>query len=150
MSLSFFFILQRCALTAAWSLGMSAVACSHTSTLQRAQLSAGIHIIHAEIANSPESRERGLMLRQSLGANEGMLFVFDKPDQQCFWMRNTLIALSIAFIADDGSIINLADMTPKTETPHCSKGSVRYALEMNQGWFAKHGIEAGTRINGLP
>jgi len=90
------------------------------------------------------------MHRQSLPGNGGMLFVFESPDLQCFWMRNTPLPLSIAFIADDGSIVNIADMAPQTDDAHCSARPVRYALEMSQGWFEAHGIQAGNRIDGLP
>ncbi|WP_373559778.1 DUF192 domain-containing protein [Bordetella genomosp. 10] len=119
-------------------------------TLRTVQLAAGIHVIHAEIANTEDSRRRGLMFRKSLEANDGMLFVFDDPDLQCFWMHNTPLPLSIAFIADDGTIVNVADMAPETDDTHCSKKPVRYALEMAQGWFNDHGIGAGKKIDGLP
>lgn len=143
-------VLRRAASALALSLFVPMAAQANTSALQRVQLSAGIHIIHAEVANSEDARRTGLMNRTAMASSDGMLFVFDAPDQQCFWMRNTLIPLSIAFVADDGAITNLTDMAPQTETPHCSTGAVRYALEMNQGWFAERGIVAGTRINGLP
>jgi len=113
-------------------------------------LSLGIHVVHAEVAKTDASRQRGLMFRESMKPNEGMLFVFDAPDRQCFWMQNTLIPLSIAFIADDGTISNMADMQPHRTEPHCSRGAVRYALEMNQGWFAERGIKEGSTVNGLP
>src|SRR3990170_2196764 len=99
-------------------------------------LSAGLHLIQAEVANTPETRIRGLMHRASMPANRAMVFVFPYPDRQCFWMRNTLIPLSIAFIDDRGVIVNIEDMRPQTEYQHCSARPVRYALEMNQGWFA--------------
>jgi uncharacterized membrane protein (UPF0127 family) len=118
--------------------------------LPKIQLSAGIHVIQAEVARTDEARERGLMFRQSLDGNEGMLFVFDQPDQQCFWMRNTPLPLSIAFMADDGTVVNIADMAPQTDDAHCSRKAVRYALEMKQGWFADHGLTAGKKIEGLP
>lgn len=113
-------------------------------------LTAGIHVIQAELADTEESRRIGLMHRQSLPDNNGMLFVFDVPDLQCFWMRNTPLPLSIAFIADDGVIVNIADMAPQTDDAHCSARPVRYALEMAQGWYARRGIQAGNLINGLP
>jgi uncharacterized membrane protein (UPF0127 family) len=119
-------------------------------TLRRAQLSAGIHVIQAEVADTDETRERGLMFRKSLDGNDGMLFVFDQPDRQCFWMHNTPLPLSIAFIADDGTIVNIDDMAPETDDAHCSRKPVRYALEMAQGWFADHGIASGKKIDGLP
>jgi len=118
--------------------------------LPTTQLSAGIHIIRAEVANTDATRRDGLMFRRELPGNDGMLFVFDQPDVQCFWMRNTLLPLSIAFIADDGTIVNIEDMAPQTEDPHCAKKPVRYALEMAQGGFGKHGITAGKKLDGLP
>ncbi|ARP90248.1 hypothetical protein CAL14_08070 [Bordetella genomosp. 9] len=119
-------------------------------TLPKTQLSAGIHVIQAEVARTEESRERGLMFRKPLEGNDGMLFVFDRPDRQCFWMRNTPQPLSIAFMADDGAIVNIEDMAPQTDDTHCSRKPVRYALEMAQGWFADHGITVGKKIDGLP
>jgi hypothetical protein len=113
-------------------------------------LSAGIHIIRAEVANTEINRRQGLMYRKALPDNEGMLFVFDEPEVQCFWMHNTLLPLSIAFMADDGTIINIEDMAPQTDDNHCAKQPVRYALEMAQGWFEQHGIQSGKRIDGLP
>jgi len=118
--------------------------------LAQRRLNAGIHLIQAEIAATDRDRSRGLMHRQSLGPSDGMLFVFEQTDTQCFWMRNTLIPLSIAFLADDGRVVNVADMAPQTDTPHCSIEPVRYALEMNQGWFARRGIGPGKVIEGLP
>jgi hypothetical protein len=82
--------------------------------------------------------------------NEGMLFIFEQPSVQCFWMKNTLLPLTAAFVTDDGSIVNLADMKPQTTDSHCSAKPVRYVLEMNQGWFARRGLSAGARLAGLP
>ena len=113
-------------------------------------LGAGMHLIHAEVAQSPEQRATGLMNRPTMAASDGMLFVFEEASEQCFWMKNTLLPLSIAFIADDGSIVNIADMKPQALASHCSAKPVRYALEMNQGWFAKRGIKAGTKLRGQP
>jgi uncharacterized membrane protein (UPF0127 family) len=118
--------------------------------LPKTQLSAGIHVIQAEVARTEETRERGLMFRERLDGNDGMLFVFDQPDRQCFWMRNTPQPLSIAFMADDGTIVNIENMAPQTDDTHCSRKPVRYALEMAQGWFGGHGISAGKKIEGLP
>ncbi len=114
------------------------------------RLQAGIHNISAELAATPQQREIGLMNRTSMGANEGMLFVFERLAQQCFWMKNTLIPLSIAFIADDGSVVNIDSMKPQTLDSHCSDKPVRFVLEMNEGWFAKRGIKAGTKVRGQP
>ena len=114
------------------------------------RLGAGMHLIQAELAQTPEQREIGLMFRTTMGANEGMLFAFEQPGQQCFWMKNTLLPLSVAFIADDGSIVNIDAMKPQTLDSHCSTKPVRFVLEMNDGWFAKRGIKAGTKLQGAP
>jgi uncharacterized protein len=118
--------------------------------LQRTTLSIGMHRIDAQVALQPLERQIGLMWRKSMPAHEGMLFVFEQPSQQCFWMKNTLIPLTAAFLDDDGTIVNLADMKPQTTDPHCSSKPVRYVLEMNVGWFAKKNIKAGVKISGLP
>jgi uncharacterized membrane protein (UPF0127 family) len=111
-------------------------------------LKVGMHSIRAQLAITPMQRQIGLMHRREMPTQEGMLFVFDEPSQQCFWMRNTLIPLSIAFLADDGTVVNVADMKPQSDDSHCSAKPVRFALEMNQGWFAKRGVKPGTRISG--
>ena len=116
--------------------------------LQRTKLAAGMHQIDAQLALSPEQRQIGLMFRKEMPQHEGMIFVFDQPTQQCFWMKNTLLPLTAAFVADDGTIVNLEDMKPQTENPHCSIKPVRYVLEMNKGWFAKKGIKAGSKLGG--
>jgi uncharacterized protein len=114
------------------------------------QLQAGMHNIRAQVATTVDQRATGLMHRREMPQHEGMLFVFEQPSPQCFWMKNTLLPLSIAFIADDGSIVNIADMQPLSEASHCSAQPVRFALEMNQGWFAKRGIKPGFRLKGAP
>jgi len=111
-------------------------------------LQVGMHSIRAQVATTPQQRQIGLMFRQSMPNHEGMLFVFEQPGVQCFWMRNTLIPLTAAFIGDDGTVVNLADMKPQSDESHCSDKPVRYVLEMNQGWFAKRGVKPGTRIGG--
>lgn len=116
--------------------------------LPRIQLTAGMHLIQAQVASLPEMRQIGLMHRQDMPVSEGMLFIFEQAGQQCFWMKNTLLPLTAAFISDDGTIVNLADMKPQTLEPHCSAKPVRFVLEMNQGWFAKKGIKAGSLIQG--
>ena len=114
------------------------------------RLNAGTHNIDAQVAQTPNQRSTGLMFRTSMGANEGMLFAFDEPGTQCFWMKNTLLPLSIAFVADDGTVVNIDDMKPQTLESHCSTKPVRFVLEMNQGWFAKRGIKAGAKLQGAP
>ncbi|MDP3798388.1 MAG: DUF192 domain-containing protein [Polaromonas sp.] len=116
--------------------------------LPRITLGAGMHKIDAQVASTPQQRQIGLMYRTTMPQHEGMIFVFEQPSQQCFWMKNTLLPLTAAFVADDGTIVNLADMKPQTTESHCSAQPVRYVLEMNKGWFAKKGIKAGTRLNG--
>jgi len=118
--------------------------------LDTVQLSAGMHLIRAELAVTPMQQATGMMFRTEMGANEGMLFVNADSGVRCFWMRNTLVPLSIAFIADDGTIVNLAEMKPQSDERHCSAAPVRYALEMNQGWFTKRGIKPGQRLRGGP
>lgn len=88
------------------------------------------------------------MFRKEMRPSEGMLFVFDEAVQQCFWMKNTLLPLTAAFVADDGTIVNLADMKPQSTDSHCSAKPVRFVLEMNQGWFAKKGLKAGFKLGG--
>jgi len=116
--------------------------------LARTQLGAGMHLIDTQLAQTPEQRQIGLMWRKDLPQSEGMLFVFEQPSVQCFWMRNTLTALTAAFVEDDGTIVNLADMKPQSDDSHCSSKPVRFVLEMNQGWFKKRGIQAGFKLTG--
>jgi len=118
--------------------------------LPRTTLSLGIHQIQAQVAQTPEQHATGLMFRTEMAQQEGMLFVFNTPSQQCFWMKNTLIPLTAAFVADDGTIVNLENMQPQTTQSHCSVRPVRYVLEVNQGWFAKKGIRAGAQLRGAP
>lgn len=118
--------------------------------LPRIKLSAGMHLIDTQVAASPEQRSTGLMFRKNMPPSEGMLFVFEQATVQCFWMKNTVLPLTAAFVADDGSIVNLADMQPQTTDSHCSTQPVRYVLEMNQGWFDKKGLKAGFKLGGKP
>lgn len=114
--------------------------------LERIKISAGMHLITAQVATTPEQRQIGLMLRTDMPQQEGMIFLFEQSSQQCFWMKNTLLPLTAAFVADDGRIVNLVDMKPQTLDAHCSQEPVRYVLEMNQGWFAKKGIKSGSKL----
>jgi uncharacterized membrane protein (UPF0127 family) len=118
--------------------------------LQRLKLSAGMHLIDVQLALTPDQRSIGLMHRREMPQSEGMLFVFEQPSNQCFWMKNTLLPLTAAFVANDGTIVNLEDMKPQTTETHCSAKPVRFVLEMNQGWFAKRGIKAGFKLGGKP
>ena len=114
--------------------------------LQRMVIQAGMFQIDAQIAQTPQQRQIGLMFRKEMPAHEGMLFVFDEPQKQCFWMKNTLLPLTAAFVDDEGVIVNTADMKPQTTDSHCSDKPVRFVLEMNQGWFAKKKIGKGYKL----
>lgn len=131
---------------AAAALAMPLAAAGDAPTLT---LSAGIHLIHAEVASTFDTRALGLMHRKSLAANHGMLFVFPEVARHCMWMRNTLVPLSVAFIDEQSVVLNIADMQPRTEDSHCASAPARYALEMSAGWFAAKGIGPGTKITGL-
>ncbi|KPF66417.1 hypothetical protein IP84_16505 [beta proteobacterium AAP99] len=113
------------------------------------QLRAGMHLIQAEVAATDADRQRGLMFREKLGNQQGMVFLFDLRAVHCMWMKNTLIPLSVAFLDDDGVILNIEDMQPQTEKSHCAAKPARFALEMSQGWFKQRGIRPGTRIDGV-
>ena len=127
----------------------AAPAAAQQPPLPAVQLSAGMHLIHAELAADPGSRMQGLMYRKALGPNAGMLFIFDEAATHCMWMKNTLIPLSVAFIDERGTIVNIADMQPQTEQSHCASKAVPFALEMTRGWFAERGIKPGAKLGGL-
>ncbi len=114
------------------------------------ELKTGIYRIQAELADTPKAREIGLMNRTSMPTNSGMLFIFEQKAGHCFWMSNTKIPLSIAFIADDGKIVNIEEMQAQTTNNHCPQAPVRYALEMNKQWFSERVIVPGMVIQGLP
>ena len=120
-----------------------------SSELPTVELKIKGHRVLAEVAASEESRTTGLMYRFSLKPDSGMLFVFRNPQPLAFWMKNTYVPLSIAFIDAEGRIVNIEDMAPQTEATHSSRGLALYALEMKKGWFAQRGIGAGDRVDGL-
>jgi uncharacterized membrane protein (UPF0127 family) len=120
------------------------------ASLPTVELKTGIYRIQAEVADTPERRQVGLMNRSSMPVNSGMLFIFEEKAGHCFWMFNTKIPLSIAFIADDGKIVNIEEMQAGTTNNHCPKAAVRYALEMNKQWFSERVISPGSVISGLP
>lgn len=152
------------ALLASWSLSaaqpLRADEASRTLLLAKAPLQAaglrriplqiGSHRITVEVAADDASRAKGLMFREKLAPNHGMLFVFPEAAQLCFWMKNTPLPLTVAFIDTEGVIINLAHMQPLSLDPHCSIAPTQYALEMEQGWFSRHNVRPGSRIQGLP
>jgi len=135
-------------------LGWPLVAAVHAPAAEKGTLEivtkTGVRPFSVELAVTDDERAKGLMFRKEMGTNEGMLFAFEQPAQQCFWMKNTLLPLSIAFIADDGSIVNIDHMKPQTLESHCSTKPVRFVLEMNEGWFDKRGIKPGTKLRGAP
>ena len=113
------------------------------------ELTAGFHRIEAEVAANDPNRQLGLMNRKAMPPQHGMLFVFPQDNTHCMWMRNTLLPLSVAFLDNEGKVINIEDMQPQTEDNHCARRPARYALEMNIGWFAQRGIKAGAKLNGI-
>ncbi|RFO98854.1 DUF192 domain-containing protein [Rhodoferax lacus] len=142
---------RTCLPVALWfAVGFATAQETPQTQLQRITLSVGIHQIDTQVALTPEQHQIGLMYRTEMPQGEGMLFVFQNPSQQCFWMKNTVLPLTAAFVADDGSIVNLEDMKPQTTDSHCSLKPVRYVLEMNQGWFTKKGIKPGMKLAGRP
>jgi uncharacterized membrane protein (UPF0127 family) len=118
--------------------------------LPRLQLHAGAHTFNVEVARTPQQRQRGVMGRTRLDDDAGMLFVLEQNAQHCFWMKDTLIPLSIAFLAGDGRIVDIEDMQPQTLDFHCAPAAVSYALEVNQGGFSSRGIRTGMLITGGP
>jgi hypothetical protein len=125
-------------------------ACTAAAPLPRVWVHAGSQRFHAEVAKTPSARARGLKGRQTLGPGDAMLFVFDKASKHCFWMKGTAVPLSVAFLADDGTIVATDDMQPNTDTLHCAPEPVRYALEAAQGAFVRKGMRVGTRLRGAP
>ncbi|MDR2209497.1 MAG: DUF192 domain-containing protein [Azoarcus sp.] len=127
-------------------LTLSGVAGAQT---QWANLEAGKHRIKAEVAADGQTQQLGLMYRSHLPADQGMIFVHSSPIRICMWMKNTLIPLSVAFLDEEGRILNIEDMTPHSLESHCSVKPAHHALEMNQGWFARHKVKVGDRIKGV-
>lgn len=113
------------------------------------ELSVGIHRIEAEVANNQETRMFGLMHRKTMPPHRGMLFVFAGSAQHCMWMKNTLLPLAVAFLDEQGRIINVEEMKPQTEENHCAAKPAKFALEMNSGWFRQRSIGAGVPIAGI-
>jgi len=132
-------------------IAVLALACAATAhaELPTIQLRAGMHLIRAEVAADNATRMQGLMHRESLGANAGMLFIFDEAAVHCMWMKNTLIPLSVAFIDEGGTILNIADMQPHSEQSHCAAAPAPFALEMTKGWFAQRAVKPGMKLGGL-
>jgi uncharacterized membrane protein (UPF0127 family) len=132
-----------------WIALLLLVSTHANAEMPRMELTIGFYRISAEVAADQPNRMQGLMHRRSMPAHEGMLFVFPGAERHCMWMRNTLLPLSVAFLDDEGRILNIEDMQPQTENNHCAAAPARYALEMNLGWFASKGFKAGQRIGGI-
>lgn len=130
-------------------LGAVLAATAHAQGLPMMELTAGFYRIEAEVAANNPDRMRGLMHRRAMPQQRGMLFVFPNSAPHCFWMKNTLIPLSIAFLDAGGRILNIEEMQPQTEDNHCAAQPARYALEMNAGWFAQRGLKPGDQIGGI-
>lgn len=127
----------------------SAAILGHAQSFPLMELNLGIHRIETEVAATQDTRMQGLMFRQTMADNHGMLFVFPDAQRHCMWMRNTLLPLSVAFLDEKGQIINVEDMQPKTENNHCAAKPARFALEMNLGWFKRKGFGAGAPLSGI-
>ena len=141
--------LRRFLLLLAAMLAVSSLAWADAGP-RMATVKVGTHALRVEVVSTDADRAKGLMHRTSLGANDGMLFVFEEPAYHSMWMKNTLIPLSVAFIDAQGVILNILDMEPHTETPNMSAGPSIYAIETNKGWFAGKNVKAGDRVTGLP
>ena len=142
--------LAACALLAAPMPASAQSPDGKPQSLPITTLKVGPHAVAAEVASTPDQRSLGLMYRFSLPADHGMLFVFPEPQPLAFWMRNTYIPLSIAFIDAEGRILNVDEMAPRSDATHPSRGEALYALEMRKGWFAERGVAPGARVTGLP
>lgn len=126
---------------------------AHAQALQKFRtitLNAGLYLIQAEVASNEAQREQGLMFRDKMETNAGMVFIFPTPAGICMWMKNTLMPLSVAFLDETGKIINIEEMKEQTLDSHCAARAASYALEMNKGWFQKKNIKPGMLIEGLP
>jgi uncharacterized protein len=145
MSLTYRLAFSACM---AFFCGSAAAQDAPQLNLPLVQLQSGMHNIRAQVASTGEQRATGLMHRREMPQHEGMLFIFEQPSVQCFWMKNTLLPLSIAFLADDGTVVNIREMKPQALDSQCSDKPVRYVLEMNEGWFAKRGVKAGAKLSG--
>ena len=131
----------------AFALAFPALADKHLKVIP---LTIGKHSLRVEVVVSDEDRTRGLMFREKLGKNDGMLFIFEDPGYHSMWMMNTLIPLSVAFLDRDGVILNIEDMEPKTTNSHAAAGPAIYAVETNKGWFAERKVKPGDKVTGLP
>jgi uncharacterized protein len=119
------------------------------SSVATIALKVGSQTIRAEIAATDETRQKGLMFREKMANNTGMLFIFPDIAYHAMWMRNTPLPLAVAFMDESGKIVSIHEMLPFTETTHQAAGPARYALEMNSEWFSRNQVKAGDTIKGL-
>ena len=138
------------ALALAAALALATPAYADAPALKSISIKIGTHPLKVEVAATDEQRSHGLMFRKSMPRDVGMLFTFDELGYHAMWMKNTLIPLSVAFLDNEGRILNILDMQPETLEPHPAAGPARYAIETNKGWFAERGIKAGDKVTGLP
>ncbi len=146
--LSVFFMLKKKMLPAAVLLAFLSLPASAADPVML--LFGHRAVLAAETAQTSAELETGLMHRKTLGENAGMLFVFPRADSWCMWMKNTEVALSVAFISETGHVISTENMTPQSLDLHCSVLPARYAAEAASGWFQKHGIKPGDPVSGIP
>lgn len=123
-----------------------AAACTETRELPKAEIALGDGRLIVEVAADDKAKRVGLMHRNALAEDAGMLFVFDGRSPACLWMKNTKIALGVAFIDEGGVVVNVAEMEPDSEVHHCSTAPVKYALEVNRGWLQKQRVAPGARL----
>jgi uncharacterized protein len=135
---------------AAALLVFAAAQAAADAKLTTTTIKVGSHALRVEVAASDAARQKGLMFRERLGRNDGMLFVFDEPAYHSMWMKNTLIPLSVAFVDAKGEILNVLDLEPHSLETRMSAGPATFAIETNRGWFAERGLKAGDRVTGLP
>lgn len=128
---------------------MWSVFCFGQEALEQQQLVIGKKALVVEVANTDEQRQKGLMGRHFLAENQGMLFVFDGAEIPCFWMKNTFIPLSLAFISSDARIVQIENLVPESQALVCARQPIKYALEVNQGWFIRNNVQLMTRIAGI-
>jgi len=132
-----------------WMVLLMALPAMAVAEMPVVELGAGMFRIQVEVAHTDANRQLGLMNRREMPAHNGMVFVFPQDARHCMWMRNTFIPLSVAFLDEQGRILNIADMQPQTEDSHCAAAPARFALEMNQGWFRERGLKPGDAIRGV-
>ena len=138
---------DQCIGSAAWLLLVACLLIAGCQSREElVELAIGDHVLFVEVARSPEEQQKGLMHRKDLAADRGMLFAYDRDDRRRFWMKNTRVPLSIAFISSEGVITEIQDLTPLSLRSVVSRYSVRYALEVNQGYFERIGVGPGARI----